>query len=261
MSLTSEDILRSIDTVIIKRITNLSYDNTKVCTIKDAARATEGIYTVYDGSSRFEAYGNKESYSIGQSVRVQIVNNDMTDIKYIIGPAAASNINSKLKPSLENQFIDISGNILTTTNETHNIQKHKTLFDITQEEILAKIPDINFLDSFIFSGLFTNMQQDEFALDFEFTLLDINNKEIKQTETFTSSQMIGDYKNYYLPTKNSIIFSIEPQYRIKGLTIKCNFESSAIGGVAPRVSNCYLAFGLNDDEIKIIERNLLQRQW
>ena len=51
------DILcQAIDTIVQQRISNLSFDQTIICTIVDDTDAKNGHYVVTDKSVRFDAY-------------------------------------------------------------------------------------------------------------------------------------------------------------------------------------------------------------
>jgi hypothetical protein len=60
-----ESIFDSISIIAEKKIANLEYDKTIICTIVDKSEAKQkGLYLVSDGSTRFKAHGNGENYNV-----------------------------------------------------------------------------------------------------------------------------------------------------------------------------------------------------
>jgi hypothetical protein len=61
----AESIFDSIALIVEKRIANLDYDKTLICTITDISKAAqENLYTVTDGSVSFEAQGDGTTYQV-----------------------------------------------------------------------------------------------------------------------------------------------------------------------------------------------------
>ena len=60
----AESIFDSIAVIVEKRIANLEYDKTIICTVIDISEAKNNVYTVYDGSSRFKAQGDGTKYQV-----------------------------------------------------------------------------------------------------------------------------------------------------------------------------------------------------
>jgi len=56
------ELLGAIDTVVGKRLGQLSYDKTIICTIIDDSNAKNGEYRVTDGSVKFLAKCENTSY-------------------------------------------------------------------------------------------------------------------------------------------------------------------------------------------------------
>jgi hypothetical protein len=54
----AESIFDSISLIVEKRIANLAYDKTVICTVTDVSNAKNNIYTVSDGSVKFNAQGD-----------------------------------------------------------------------------------------------------------------------------------------------------------------------------------------------------------
>ena len=85
MSDLANSLFDAISTIAEKRIANLKYDKTIICTVTNIDNAKNNLYTVSDGSVTFEAQGNGVQYKVGDSVRVLILEGDFTKEKYIQG--------------------------------------------------------------------------------------------------------------------------------------------------------------------------------
>ena len=68
-----------------KNLNTVSFDETIECEIIDNSDAKNGHYWVSNGSSRFEAYSEKNSYTKGSKVLVKIPRGDYRATKYIEG--------------------------------------------------------------------------------------------------------------------------------------------------------------------------------
>jgi hypothetical protein len=76
----ADQIFESISKIVEKRIANLEYDKTIVCTIVDTTNATQkNEYVVSDGSTRFTVYGNGGTYAINDEVRIVIPNGNFAE--------------------------------------------------------------------------------------------------------------------------------------------------------------------------------------
>ena len=91
----TQQIFDSISIIVENRLAGLNYDKTIICTIVDNSNAKNNIYTVTDGSIKFEANGQGNKYNINDSVRVEIPSGDWKQTKYIQGKHSTEN---DLKP-------------------------------------------------------------------------------------------------------------------------------------------------------------------
>lgn len=80
----AEQLFQSMDTIITKRINELSFDKTIICTITDDTEKEVGKYIVTDGSMTFEAYGDNKDYEKDNQVLVTIPNGDWSQQKTIL---------------------------------------------------------------------------------------------------------------------------------------------------------------------------------
>lgn len=107
----------AVDTLVKKRLEDISFDTTKVCTITSNNEAKNGKYRVkvLDGLSEFEAYTSDTELKIGQAVYVQIPSGDMNEQKFIIGKKTDdSDYPMSYTPPFAS-FINITGNLISNT--------------------------------------------------------------------------------------------------------------------------------------------------
>lgn len=80
----TENLFQSIDTIINARLANLQYDQTIEGEIINNDEAWEGKYTIKYQAATFTALGEKNAYSVGDVVYVQIPQRDFTQDKFIL---------------------------------------------------------------------------------------------------------------------------------------------------------------------------------
>lgn len=81
----AENIFKSIDIIIQKRLEKCNFDKTISCIIEDNSEAKSGKYLVSYGESKFYAYTESSKYLNGDSVYVLIPMGDFNENKFIIG--------------------------------------------------------------------------------------------------------------------------------------------------------------------------------
>lgn len=80
----SEIFCNAVDTIVQKRLENMHFDITKICTIKKIVNKRAGQYLVSDGASDFMAYG-AIGYSIGEEIYTLVPKNDYKVNSLILG--------------------------------------------------------------------------------------------------------------------------------------------------------------------------------
>ena len=80
----SEIFCNAVDTIVQKRLENMHFDITKICTIKKIVNKRAGQYLVSDGASDFMAYG-AVGYSIGEEIYTLVPKNDYKVNSLILG--------------------------------------------------------------------------------------------------------------------------------------------------------------------------------
>ena len=113
-----ESLFQSVDILIDKRLEDLAYDTTVICTIIDSTDKKNGRYRVTDGSVSYIAYSDKDSFREGEQVRVNIPKGDFTQKKFIIGKYSADDNGSPITyVSPLDSIVNISGNLTSILGE------------------------------------------------------------------------------------------------------------------------------------------------
>lgn len=109
----SEQLFDAINLIASKKVSNLPYDQTIVCTIVDNTNAVNGEYTVNDGTSEFVTYSENPDYRVNTRVYVNIPNNDRLNKTHITGEYiedANGNYQTYISPM--NNFVDLTGDLI-----------------------------------------------------------------------------------------------------------------------------------------------------
>lgn len=132
MNVIAENMFKAIDILIDRKLSKLSFNKVVEAVIFDNSKASEGIYTVEIDNSYYEAFGNKDDYSLKEGVYVNILNNDYSLPKVILSRASSnkdifsffkSYIQISLKDSslLANYSADLESVIYRTTDPVEPI--------------------------------------------------------------------------------------------------------------------------------------------
>ena len=117
------ELLGAIDTVVGKRLQQLPYDKTIICTIVDDSNAKNGEYKVTDGSVKFSAKCENANYRVDDQVRVSVPNGDTTQEKFILGKYVKDNSTTPITyMSPLSSVLQMSGNLCTSNNSTFGLQ-------------------------------------------------------------------------------------------------------------------------------------------
>lgn len=81
----SEDLFRSIDTIVSARMSNLPYDQTMIAYISDTSQSAEGIYKAKHESLEVIAYSENTEYQLGDQVYISVPRADYKQKKIILG--------------------------------------------------------------------------------------------------------------------------------------------------------------------------------
>ena len=118
----AESIFDSIALIVEKRIANLDYDKTIVCTIVSIDEEKNNVYMVTDGSTRFKVQGDGAKYQVDDQVRVLVPEGDFTKEKYIQGKHRADETTKPITyVSPLGSVLKITDNLLPNASGTYGI--------------------------------------------------------------------------------------------------------------------------------------------
>ena len=121
-----ESLFQGIDIILEKRLDQVSFDTTIICTITDASNSKNGEYKVTDGTVTYKAYSDLDSYVAGQQVRVSVPMGNYTQKKFIVGKYVNDNNSSPITyVSPLESVVNMSGN-LVPLNTTASIKANGT---------------------------------------------------------------------------------------------------------------------------------------
>lgn len=109
---------QAVDEIVKKRLEGISYDSTILCTVIDDSKRDKGIYTVSNGSAKFEAISAVTSYRNNTNVYVQIPGGDMNEQKIIIAKKTDSNDVPYVYQRPFSTLVDITGNLISSNIES-----------------------------------------------------------------------------------------------------------------------------------------------
>lgn len=108
-----ENLFESINVIVSRKLEDVSFDTTIVCTVVDDIDRKNGKYQVTNGTIKFDAYTDSSDYRTGDSVRVQVLNGDYSDKKYIVGKAVTNTDTTPLTyVSPIDTIVNITGNLI-----------------------------------------------------------------------------------------------------------------------------------------------------
>ena len=111
----SEILMQSMDVLVSKRLSDLQFDKTIICTIVDASNAEKGEYEVTDGATTFTAYSKDVTFKEEDSVYITIPNGDYGNQKLIVGKHVSQGESLTYISPLDT-FINITGDLCNFTS-------------------------------------------------------------------------------------------------------------------------------------------------
>jgi hypothetical protein len=140
----SEILMQSVDVLVSKRLSDLEFDKTIICTIVDASNAENGEYEVTDGATTFSAYSKDVTFKEEDSVYVTIPNGDYGNQKLIVGKHVSPGESLTYISPLDS-FINITGDLCNFTstasllaNSKNTITKNGESLDVPNRKTIWK---------------------------------------------------------------------------------------------------------------------------
>ena len=109
-----EILCQAVDTILSERLKSVSFDSTILCTIVDDSRRLEGIYTVSNGSAKFDAYSQINTYRKNNNVYVQIPGGDFDQQKFIVAKKTDNTDEPLIYKNPFDSLVDVSGNMINS---------------------------------------------------------------------------------------------------------------------------------------------------
>lgn len=140
----SEILMQSMDVLVNKRLSELEFDKTIICTVIDASNAENGEYEVTDGATTFSAYSKDVTFKEEDSVYVTIPNGDYGNQKLIVGKHVSPGESLTYISPLDS-FINITGDLCNFTstasllaNSKNTITKNGESLDVPNRKTIWK---------------------------------------------------------------------------------------------------------------------------
>lgn len=288
-----ESIFKGIDILIDKRMEDLSFDTTVICTIVDDTECKNGKYRVTDGSISYIAYSDKDDFKSGEQVRVNIPKNDYSKKKFIIGKYSTDDESAPITyVSPLESVVNISGNLTTSIlgKRQYGIlangpEKSKILWnDYIDPYQFRDLQANGIYNTLIIKADFKTMLYDYDYIEGDYGLrIDLlvrpspdSAVQLKRTVELSSKEMFGNPYNFTIFSPQAKTFSIVSAGIIEGIELSLyqngNFKDSKGQYTKPFsnmltdniiVTNIELGLGSNildieDNVVRIYSENSLQ---
>ena len=265
-----EQLFQGVDILIERKLKDVSFDTTIICTVTDASDSKNGRYQVTDGTIRFEAYSDNDKYKANDQVRVSIARGDYTDKKYIIGKYVSDNNTQPITYiSPLDTVVNITGNLIPESKQNADIIANGT----TKEKLIwnESLADGSYTDlqtNGIYSAITLKADFRTFLHNYNIKSgsyglrLDLIVKPTKDSTTailktayLDSSEMFGNPYAFSIATQQTKIFDIGTAGIITGVALSLyqNGDFIDVNGISITpaligniiVENIEIGFGSN----------------
>lgn len=202
----SDNILKTIDILVDKKLDELEYNTTINGQIVDASKAEKGVYTVKYETSTFTAYTTDTSLIENDIVQVLISHNNSNDTRIILNKIVAHE-DEYLTNTTFKDYINVTGNLTDVILDTN---KSILANGGIEEKLLWQYSDSKDLKSYTqiklevdIQTLLNNAVKGNFGLKLEI----ITDTEIIEL-LFSNNEMLGNSFNYVSYTKQQKIFNL-----------------------------------------------------
>lgn len=208
-----ESLFTGMDIIIDKRLKELSFDKTIVCTVVNNENKKNGEYRVSDGAIEFIAYSDSNKYQINDQVLVKIPQGDYTKEKFIEGRYVNDNNTSPITYiSPLDTIVNISGNLVDNSNIQYGIVANGDLREKIIwakgfiDEPLSKITGDGIYDTITLRANFRTLLNDYHLYEGRYGLkLEIYTKASKDSNTLFLNTVILDSSEMF---GNPYMFSV-----------------------------------------------------
>ena len=220
-----ESILQSVDIIIDKRLEDVAYDSTIICTIIDDSDKKNGKYRVSDGSVTYVAYSDQNNYKKGDQIRMSVPMGDFSQKKFIIGKYVTdSNTEPITYVSPVDTVLNVSGNFangITGSILANGSVTEKELWGAALDEKIITFQSKNLYNTIVLSCNFKTdlanyqMTSGNYGLRLDFVTRPSLTSEhvIINRITLDSSEMFGN------PYSFTVFSTQEKKFDIVGIGI------------------------------------------
>lgn len=261
MAFTSEELFTAIKTIVDKQIDKVHYDKTIICTIEDNSKASQGEYTVSDGSTSFTAYSEKTNYTKGAGVYVTIPQGNYENKKLIIGKYLGDDsIPYSYTPPTEN-YVNMTGNIIPESNSVYRLLANDIDLNNnpTSTSAIVALTDLSLI-GYDRLGLSADFQtllgsyeliNGHYGLKMELTGIRNDGKEGYEVLYLNTDDMFGNPYKFVGATTQEKVFDISNYSEIQDINIYFYQSADFIDN-----NNEYIKYKIPGTDQKLIE-NLL----
>ena len=248
-----ESLFTGMDIIIDKRLKELSFDKTIVCTVVNNENKKNGEYRVSDGAIEFIAYSDSNKYQVNDQVLVKIPQGDYTKEKFIEGRYVNDNNTSPITYiSPLDTIVNISGNLIDNNNTQYGIVANGDLKEKViwakgfVDESLSKITSDGIYDTITLRANFRTLLNDYHLYEGRYGLkLEIYTKASKDSNTLflntvilDSSEMFGNPYMFSVYSRQEKSFLINTEGYIHALKLILyqdgNFKDILINELIPK---------------------------
>ena len=274
-----ESLFQGMDILIDKKLEDVSFDSTIICTIVDDSRKKDGVYKVTDGNVIYTVYSENDKYSNEEQVRVSILNGDYSEKKFIVGKY---DINSDSTPltyvSPLESILNLSGNLIVGDGKygitANGQEKERYIWSTSlKNQDYINLQRNGIYDSVFLKANFNTALQNYDLIEGNYglrvTLMIKPNPNsdsyIKRWFELDSSEMLGNPYSFLIPSTQAKVVKLDTFGMVDtiALTIyqKGNFKDSEKDYIIPQVwdnilvSDIELGFG---SDLASKEDNLLE---
>ena len=274
-----ESLFQGMDILIDKKLEDVSFDSTIICTIVDDSRKKDGVYKVTDGNVIYTVYSENDKYSNEEQVRVSILNGDYSEKKFIVGKY---DINSDSTPltyvSPLESILNLSGNLIVGDGKygitANGQEKERYIWSTSlKNQDYINLQRNGIYDSVFLKANFKTALQNYDLIEGNYglrvTLMIKPNPNsdsyIKRWFELDSSEMLGNPYSFLIPSTQAKVVKLDTFGMVDtiALTIyqKGNFKDSEKEYIIPQawdnilVSDIELGFG---SDLASKEDNLLE---
>lgn len=138
MSNYGEQICRSMEIIVAKRLEGLHYDRTVICTITDDTLSKEGKYTVcYADTNNFTAYSHLTNLREGDTVYVSIPEGDWNEQKTIVSKKSRDDNEAFVYLRPFTRLVDITNNINENSEQVGLIANEAQIVQQDGEDLIG----------------------------------------------------------------------------------------------------------------------------